>query len=131
MQHADHRSASGPGSADDRHGTGRSPGGGQDSCDRSSATLWAQVAEPRTTNHEPRTTNHELRPESRIDDVVEDRSERVRDPETHEVTIVGGELPLLNEDLLGRGFSARQVQLIACPRDLAEDVERKSLEQPD
>src|SRR5438034_11567049 len=70
-------------------------------------------------------------PESRIDDVVEDRSEGIVDAEVEEVLVAREELALAEEDVLGGGGTLRQVDLIPRARVLAEHVEREPIEQPD
>src|SRR5687767_8095159 len=70
-------------------------------------------------------------PEARVDDVVEDRSERVLQPEVEEVLVAGEQLALPQEDLFGTRLSARQIDLIARPRELAEEIDREALEQAD
>src|SRR5689334_9241428 len=69
--------------------------------------------------------------EPRIDDVVEDRSEGVAEAEVHVVLVAGQQLPLPQQNFLRARFAARKIDLIARARELAEEVDRESLEQPD
>src|SRR5258706_15452886 len=69
--------------------------------------------------------------ESRIDDVVEDRSERITQPNAREITVRARKLPLTHQDVLVAQLAFREIYLVVEKRNAKISVQVESLEQAD